>query len=89
MTATEINAEIYRNLGYLADNEDYMQTVLNFLKKLTVKKRNAQAKSVTVKKFKVDMSSRSSLDQFAGILNTTREDDEKAKEEFMKEKYGL
>lgn len=89
MTAVEVNAEIYRNLGYLADNEDYMETVLNFLKKLSLKKRTAQSKATPTKKFKVDMSKPSSLDQFAGILHTTREDDEKTKEEYMREKYGL
>lgn len=39
MTAIELNAEIYRNLGYLADNEDYLRDILNYLKKLTIKKK--------------------------------------------------
>lgn len=88
MTALEINAEIYQNLGYLADNEDYLQTVLSFLKKLSLKKSKSTTKAAPVKKFKVDMSRPSALDEYAGILHTTREDDEKAKEEYMKEKYG-
>lgn len=85
----EINAEIYRNLGYLADNEDYMQTVLNFLKRLSLKKRTTQAKATPVKKFKVDKSRPLPTDKYVGILKTTREDDEKAKEDYMREKYGL
>lgn len=88
MRATEINAEIYRNLGYLADNEDYMQEVLTFLKKLSLKKRENTAKAAPLKKFKVDMNRPSALDKYAGILHTTREEDEKAREEYMKEKYG-
>lgn len=89
MTALEINAEIYQNLGYLADNVDYMQTVLNFLKKLSLKKRTSTAKATIapVTKFKVDMSRPLPTDQYVGILHTTREDDEKAKEDYMKEKY--
>ena len=42
MTAIELNAEIYRNLGYLADNEDYLRDILNYLKKLTIKKKASE-----------------------------------------------
>lgn len=41
MTTMELNAEIYQNLGYLADSEDYMKDVLRYLKKLTLKKKKA------------------------------------------------
>lgn len=88
MTAIEINAEIYRNLGYLADSEDYLKTVLSFLKKLSLKKRNSMAKAEPIKKFKVDMNRPSEMDKFKGMLTSSREDDEKAREDYMKEKYG-
>lgn len=90
MTAIELNAEIYRNLGYLADSEDYLQAVVNFLKGLAQKKRSKDAStaSTPVKKFKVDMSRPLPSDKYVGMLHSTREDDEKAREEYMKEKYG-
>lgn len=87
MTTTQINAEIYQNLGYLADSEDYMKKVLTFLKKLSLQKRSASVNKST-KKIVVDMSRPLPTDKYVGIISSSREDDEKAKEQYMKEKYG-
>lgn len=86
MTATQINAEIYRNLAFLADSETYMQRVLNFLKKLSFEKKNDASKS-DVKKITIDRSRPLPTDPFVGMASPNREDDEKAREAYMKEKY--
>lgn len=88
MTTMQINAEIYRNLGYLADSDDYMNKVLNFLKKLSRQKRQS-AKKVADGKIHVDVSKPLPSDKYVGLVSSNREDDEKALEEYMKEKYGM
>lgn len=87
MTATQINAEIYRNLGFLADSEAYMQRVLTFLKRLSFEKKNGTAKA-EVQKIKIDRKRPLPTDQFVGIASPNREDDEKARKAYMEEKYG-
>lgn len=87
MTATQINAEIYRNLGFLADSEAYMQRVLTFLKKLSFEKENGTAKA-EVQKIKIDRNRPLPTDPFVGIASPNREDDEKARKAYMEEKYG-
>ncbi len=87
MTATQINAEIYQNLGFLADSEDYMQKVLDFLKKLSFQKRSNTAKKTSDKIF-VDVSKPLPTDKYVGLISSSREDDERAKEQYMREKYG-
>lgn len=39
MTTMEVNAEIFRQLSYIADEQSYMDKVLDYIKKL-VKQRN-------------------------------------------------
>ena len=39
MTAMELNAEIYRGLGELATNEDYLKRVAKYIKKLVAEKQ--------------------------------------------------
>ncbi len=87
MTATQINAEIYKNLGYLADSEAYMQRVLTFLKKLSLEKRSDNSKA-EVKKITIDRSRPLPTDPFVGMASPNREDDEKARKAYMEEKYG-
>lgn len=82
MTTMQLNAEILRSLSYIEDNEDYLRQVLDFINKLGHKKKTP------VKKIKVDMSVPLPTDKYVGILKSTREDDAKAKENYMKEKYG-
>ena len=36
MTTMELNAELFRQLSYLADDETYMQKVMAFVKNLVV-----------------------------------------------------
>ena len=38
MTTMELNAELFRQLSYLADDETYMQKVMAFVKNLVVQK---------------------------------------------------
>lgn len=87
MTAMQINAEIYRNLGYLADSENYLQKALDFLKKLSWQKAS-ESKDTTVKKIHVDRSRPLPTDKYVGIITASREDDEKARGEYLTKKYG-
>lgn len=85
MTASQINAEIYQNLGYLADSEDYMSKVLKYLKKLSLQKSRASKKNE--EKVFVDLSRPLPSDKYVGVISSSREDDEKALEQYMREKY--
>lgn len=88
MTTWQINAEIYQNLGYLADSENYMTKVLAFLKKLSSQKRSESAKSAD-NKIVVDMTRPLPTDKYVGQASPNREDDEKAREKYMRKKYGM
>lgn len=48
MTALELNAEIYRNLGSLADDERYLKKVVGYLKRLA-KDKEAESRAVMTK----------------------------------------
>lgn len=87
MTSAQINAEIYHNLGYLADSEDYMSKVLVFLRKLSLQKSRASKNSN--EKIFVDLSRPLPSDKYVGIVSPNREDDEKALEQYMREKYSM
>jgi hypothetical protein len=84
MTAFEINAQVYHNLGLIANNETYMKAVLDLINKFVGEK---EAKEAT-KKIHVKKDRPSSLEKYAGIFSSSREDDEKNREEYMREKYG-
>lgn len=89
MTATQISAEIYRNLGYLADDEGYMNKVLIYLRKLSSQKKKTSAKATAApEKIVVDMNHPLPTDKYVGLASPKREDDPKAKEEYMRQKYG-
>ena len=79
MTASQINAEIFRNLGYLADSEDYMNKVLKYLKKLSLQKSRATKKNEG--KIFVDLNRPLPSDKYVGLISSNREDDEKALEQ--------
>ena len=38
MSTTGLNAELFRQLSYIADDENYMKKVLNYIKKLAIQK---------------------------------------------------
>ena len=40
MTAMELNAELFRELSIIAEDESMMKRVVNYLKKLTAKKKD-------------------------------------------------
>lgn len=90
MTTLELNAEIYRNLGYLANDESYLQRALTMLKELVgQKKLDAQtAKPETIKKIKVTETTLPT-DKFVGFFGKDRDEDKKMIEEYLAEKYGL
>lgn len=85
MTVSQINAEIYQNLGYLADSEDYMSKVLKYLKKLSLQKSRASKKNE--EKVFVDLSRPLPSDKYVGVISSNREDDGKALEQYMRKKY--
>ena len=41
MSTTGLNAELFRQLSYIADDENYMKKVLNYIKKLAIQKEKA------------------------------------------------
>lgn len=87
MNTTEINAEIYRSLGYLSGNESYLRKAMNELKKLTLQMRQ-ESRQTTSKKIKVK-SIPLSLDKYVGIVSSNREDDKLALDKYLSEKYSL
>lgn len=42
MTSMELNAELFRNLSYIADDEDSMKKVVKYIKKLVSKKEEKE-----------------------------------------------
>lgn len=86
MTAFELNAQVYYNLGYIANNESRMKKVLDLL--MSFRKEDQENKEIPIKRIHVKRNQSSSLDQFAGIFSSSRSDDEKAREEYMKDKYS-
>lgn len=87
MTAIEINAEIYRSLGYLSENENYLRKAMNELKKLAIQMRR-ETKNSSSQKIKVK-SMPLSIDKYVGIASSNRDDDEHALEEYLSEKYNI
>lgn len=88
MTTMQINAEIYRNLGYLADSDDYLSKALDFLKKLSRQKRK-DAKAGVVQKIHVT-DGPLPTDKYIGLFELADpKEDEKLKEEYMRQKYGM
>ena len=87
MTTMQLNAEIFNNLSYIEDNEHYLHQALDAIKAIVRKKRD-NAKTISVKKFKADLSQPLPTDEFVGLASPKREDDVKAKEQYFKEKYG-
>lgn len=45
LNATQLNREIYRQIGYLSDDRDYLEKALEMLRGLTQVKSTAQARS--------------------------------------------
>lgn len=86
MTAFELNAEVYSALQGIAGNENYMQQVLDFIKKLT--HRDSQKLPTAVNKIHVDRDRTLSLEKYLPLFDSSDGlDDEKLKDEYMREKY--
>lgn len=87
MTTTQINAEIHRNLGYLADNDAYLQKALDFLRKLSKQKQN-DAQAMRTKKIHIEDETLPT-DKYLGLFSSSsREDDEKQREVYLRKKYN-
>lgn len=87
MTAIEVNAEIYRNLGYLSKDEGYLRLAMKELKKLVLQMKN-ERKQVSSQKIKVKRMPLS-IDKYVGIASPNREDDKYALEEYLSQKYKI
>lgn len=87
MTANEINTEIYRSLGYLSENEDYLRKAMNELKKLVLRMRQetGQTASRRIKVKNMPLS----IDKYIGIASSDKEDDRLALEEYLSDKYNM
>ena len=88
MTTFELNAEIYRNLGCLANDEGYLRKALALLKELVGQKKSAVKTTHTIKKIKVKETTLPG-EEFVGIFSKNREDDKKLLDEYLMEKYQL
>lgn len=87
MTAIEINAEIYRSLGYLSGNESYLRKAMEELKRLAMQ-MSQESKTTTTGKIKVkDIPL--SVDKYIGMASPHREDDKVALEEYLTKKYNI
>lgn len=84
MTTMQINAEIIRNLNFLSDSESYLKKALESLRKLS---RQKKADANATKKIHVD-DGPLPTDKYLGLFSDSLQD-EKLKEEYMKEKYGM
>jgi hypothetical protein len=87
MTSIEINAEIYRSLGYLSGDENYLRKAMNELKKLVLQMRHETQKA-PLQRIKVK-SMPLSIDKYVGIASSNREDDKLALEEYLSERFNL
>lgn len=87
MTAIEINAEIYRSLGYLSKNENYLRKAMNELKKLASQMRRESRKDQQEKIVVKDIPM--SIDKYVGIVSSNPSDDKAKIEEYLTEKYDL
>jgi hypothetical protein len=87
MTSIEINAEIYRSLGYLSGDENYLRKAMNELKKLVLQMRHETQKA-SLQRIKVK-SMPLSIDKYVGIASSNREDDKLALEEYLSERFNL
>ena len=47
MTAIELNAQLLREISYIADNESYLQKTLDFITKLTKSKGSTAVRGIT------------------------------------------
>lgn len=87
MTAIEIKAEIYRSLGYLSGNENYLRKAMKDLKRLAMQ-MSRESKIATTAKIKVK-DAPLSIDKYIGMASPNREDDKVALEEYLTEKYKI
>lgn len=86
MSTLEINMEIYRNLGFIADSETYLKQALDALRRIASLKKQATAKSDV----KIHLR-RESLPtaSFVGSIPSDRAADDEAREEYARTKYGI
>lgn len=87
MTAIEINAEIYRSLGYLSGNENYLRKAMKELRRLAIQMRRESDKETTQKIKIKEMPL--TIDKYIGMASPNREDDKGAVEEYLTEKYNI
>lgn len=58
MTTLELNAEFFRQMGIIADDENYMKRALKYIKKLAVQKQEEDDSLMTKEEYfaKIDRS---------------------------------
>jgi len=73
MTTLELNAELYRAMGLIADDETLMEKVLKYVKKLAAKKADSTLMSKEEFFAKIKRA-QEQHDRGEGILFTNKED---------------
>lgn len=86
MSTLEINAEIYRNLGFIADSEAYLKQALDALRKIaSLKKQATTTRDVKIHLRRDPLPTAS----FVGSIPSDRAADDEAREEYARTKYGI
>lgn len=88
MTTFELSSEIYRNLGYLGNDENYLEKALAMLKQLVVQKqgRKAVVEKNTIQKLRVE-DIPLPTDKYVGIFGKDHTEDKSMLEEYLTNKY--
>lgn len=86
MSTLELNAEIYRNLGFIADSEVYLKQALDALKKITSIKQRDETKATTKIRIRREPLPTAA---FVGSIPVDRSADAEAREEYAHTKFGI
>lgn len=85
MTTLQLNNELARQMGLISDNKDLMRKVLDYVKSLTKQMKSAETKTANYSDelIHVDQSIPLPSDKYIGMVSASRENDEKALEEYQ------
>lgn len=91
MTTLQLNKELARQMKLISDDKELMRKVLDYVKSLTGQKKNTETQTSIGSDdlIHVDFSVPLPSDKYVGMISASREDDKKALEEYLSEKYNL
>lgn len=91
MTTLQLNKELAQQMGLISGNNELMRKVLDYVKSLTrqLKQTDTKREVKSDGLIHIDPTIPLPSDKFVGMVSSSREDDEKALEEYLAEKYNL